>query len=305
MIILMRELPDFEIYSPSSLRDLLEYLHGEGRDATIIANGTDLLPRIRRGELRPRRLVDISGVRELRYIREEDGVIKIGALTTISDLAESPLLSHPRYEAFHVLSRMFGTWEIRNRATVGGNLGAAASSEDLIPIFLALDARVRLLSLGGERVLRVDELVVAKRRTSRRGDEVIAEVSFKSLGEGEWSYFQKIGRRRTHIIALVSLASYLRLSPDGVIEDIRLAFNRVRGKIPERAWRTEEFLRDRRIDEEVISGAERVLESELRLTSDYRASYLYRTEVAKVFLRRALRHSKDMVLGGVKSVAEA
>ncbi len=301
----MRELPDFDVYSPSSLGDLLEYLHNEGRDATIIANGTDLLPRIREGELRPRKLVDISGIRELRYIREEDGIIRIGALTTISDLATSPLLSHPRYEAFHVLSRMFGTWEIRNRATVGGNLGAAASSEDLIPIFLALDAHVKLVSLDGERILRVDDLVVAKRKTSKRSNEVIAEVSFKRLDEGEWSYFQKVGRRRTHIIALVSLASYLKLSPEGKIEVVRVALNRVRGKIPERAGRTEEFLKGKKIDEEVVRRAEKVLESELKLTSDYRASYLYRTEIAKILLRRSLRHLGDRIRGEVERLAEA
>ena len=301
----MRELPDFDIYVPSSLDDLLSYLHSEGRNATIISNGTDLLPRIRRGELRPRKLVDISGIRELRYLRRDGGFIRIGALTTISDLIASPLLSHPRYEAFHVLSSLFGSWEIRNRATVGGNLGAAASSEDLIPIFLALDARVRLMSLDGVRILRVDELVVAKRKTSRRGDEIIAEVFFEEPDENSWSYFQKIGRRRTHIIALVSMASLISFDQEGKMRLVRIALNRVRGKIPERAGDTEAFLKGRRVSGDVIREAEKILESELRLTSDYRASHLYRTEIAKVFLRRTLRRSREMVLGEVGGLVEA
>ncbi len=142
-------MPGYDIYVPTDLHDALSYLGDYGETTSVIARGTDLLPRLRRRRASAVNLLDISGLeKELRYMRKEDGSIHIGALTTVSDLLESPLIGRD-LELIRDAARKFGDPQIRNVATVGGNICSATSSEDLIPVFLALDARVKLVQRQG------------------------------------------------------------------------------------------------------------------------------------------------------------
>ncbi len=283
------------IFVPHTERELLEFLDSEGSRSIVVSGATDLLPRILRGLEKPRILVDMSRLRELRYVRREDALFRIGALTTVEDLSRSAVLGF-EYEAFRKLSFIFGSPPVRNLATVGGNLVAASSSEDLIPIFLALDAEVRLRSLTSERLLPISKFMVGKRETARMSNEIVSEVVFKEIGPRSWCTFEKIGRRERLIIALVSLACLLRLDPRlERIEEARIALNRVRGKIPERARKTEAILENRVPDETLLRDAAASLQSELMLTSDFRASAAYRVKVATNFFRRSLVHCKHCI----------
>jgi len=240
-------------------------------------------------------LVDVSRIRELRYIRKEKGSIRIGSLTTIADLSSSPLLDS-KYEAFSKLRSIFGSPPIRNLATVGGNIAAASSSEDLIPILLVLEADVTLRSLTSERRVPLSEFILGKRETSRKDNEVVSEASFKEISAHSWCTFEKIGRRERLIIALVSLACILEIdSESDRIKDARIALNRIRGKVPERACKTEEVLKGRNLNAELVRFAASTLEKELMLTSDFRASASYRVKVAKNFLDSALRHCSSCI----------
>ncbi len=280
-------LSQIEVFQPASLKEALKILN-DNRDAEIIANATDLWPRIMNGEVKPKKLVDISGLRsELSYVKREKGVIRIGALTTISELSEHQFVSEKRYRAFNDAIKLFGSPQIRNRATVGGNICAASSSEDLIPVFLAYDAKVKLASVDGERIVSLDKFVVGKRELSKRHNEMMTEVFFEEPDDGYSSVFYKIGRRNTLIINLVNLAVVGKVQDKRVV-DIRIAANRVKGKIPERARKTEEFLKGRTLDEETIADAQRVFGEELSLSDDFRASAEYRKQVLKVLLKRGL-----------------
>lgn len=284
----------FDIYLPGSLDDVLRFLSKE--EALPIAGGTDLLPRLQSGKLEAKMLVDLSGLSELRYIREENGQVRIGALTTIAELYESPLLDGP-LEIFKHVSRKFGGPQIRNMATVGGNLAASSSSEDLIPVFMALDARVVLSSVNGDRVVPIEKFILDKRKTARRANEIIKEVAFQRPPERAWTAFDKVGRRNILFIALVNMAVYLRME-DGKVADIRLALNRVKGKVPERAIKTESFLKGKELNDEVLDEAREVLTSELQLTSDFRASAEYRVKVEKAFLKRLLNYCRRRIEEG-------
>jgi CO/xanthine dehydrogenase FAD-binding subunit len=285
------------MYVPESKADLLTYLKDHGADAKLLCNGSDLIPRIRRGDLKPKLLVDLSGLKEFKYVKHEDGKIKLGALTTINELTSTPILKK-RYAIFQEVADLFGAYHIRNVATVGGNIGAAASSEDLIPILMALNATVKLTSAKGDRNIPIEKLVVGKRKLDIHPDEFIAEAYFDDIGENGWTAFEKIGRRRSLIIALVSLALVVKLnSSTRVVEDVRMALNRVKGKIPERAANTEGFLKGKVLDDKAIEEAAEVLKKEVSLTSDYRASSNYRVEMVGATLRRALRRCRDRILG--------
>ena len=287
-----------EFYSPTNLDDALKFIENGDKNAAVIASGTDLLPRLKRGQVSPSVLLDISSFQDdLRYIRQSEGVLSLGALTTLTDVLESPLFDG-KLSILHEVAELFGAPQVRNVATVGGNICSAASSEDLIPVFMALDARLKLISARGERVVPLKDFVLGKRATALKPSEILCEVRFEVPKGRAWTAFEKLGRRNMLIISLVSEALSLSLEEDrATVQKARIALNRVSGRVPARASKTEEFLAGRRLSEETVAQAQRVLLSELSLTGDYRCSASYRTEVAQVFLKRLLMRCSGKIRG--------
>jgi len=287
----------FDMFVPENLTDLLEYLDSHQTDVHLIANGSDLINRIQRGEINPKLIADLSGLSELNYVKKDGEMIAIGALTTIADLAKSPALDS-RHEVFREVAAKFGGPSIRNVATVGGNICAASSSEDLLPVLLVLDAKVRLRSKLGERTLRVEEFLKGKRLTDLRANEILVETVFQELDEESACAFEKIGMRNSLIIALVSAAVYLKLDKaTRLVKDVRIAFNRVTGKIPERARLGEEMMRGKVLNPQLVTETISVLGRELRLSSDFRAPSEYRHDVDCAIFKRALNRCFGRLVG--------
>jgi len=278
----------FDIYVPEDLNDLLSYLDDHQTGVQLIANGSDLINRIHRRQVQARILVDISGLSEFNYIRSDNGTIRIGALTTIQDLISSPVLGQ-HYDVFRDVASKFGGPSIVNVATVGGNICAASSSEDLIPVLLVLSARVRLRSKKAERVIDLDDFLTNKRQTAMLPSEILVETMFDELDNQSSCAFEKIGMRNSLIIAFVNCSVCLRLSEEGKrIEEIKIAMNRVSGKIPNRARKTEAELRGKPLTKEQVEKAIATLKNELQLTSDFRVSKEYRENVGPVLFKRTL-----------------
>lgn len=292
-------MPGFELYSPTDLRDALRFKESEGKGAAVLANGTDLVPRIRRRQIAPSVLLDISSLQsDLKYIRQVDGAVHLGALATVTDLLESPLF-RGRLSMVREAAEKFGAPQIRNVATVGGNICSASSSEDLIPVLLALEARVKLISAGGERSLPLKDFIAGKRATAMEPSEILSEVYFEPPNGNYWSGFEKLGRRNILIISLVSEALGLTLEDDLLtVHSARVGLNRVAGRVPAVAERTGQFLTGRRLTDETVAEAQRVLASELSLTSDFRASAAYRTQIAQVYLKRLIQRCATRISGG-------
>lgn len=282
-------LSTLELYSPTDLNDALRFIEHDGRNVAVIASGTDLLPRMRRRLVSPTILVDISSFTEdLKYIRQSDGTIRLGALTTVADLLESPLF-HEKLSVIREAAMLFGAPQVRNVATVGGNICSAASSEDLIPVFMALDANLKLVSARGERTVPLKDFIIGKRKSVMKTSEILAEISFSPPGGHSWTAYEKLGRRNILILAMVNEALSLTLENDlRTIRSARVALNRVSEKIPALAAKTNDFLEGKRVTDQTIAGAQKVLASELSLTSDFRGSGEYRTEVAQAYLRRLM-----------------
>ncbi len=282
-------MPKFDVFVPENLNSALDFLQNPPPDTMLISNGTDLINRIRRRQLRPKILVDLSGLSEFRYVKQEGNLVRIGALATIDDIAGSDALSAERFEAFRQVHEKFGAPNITSMATIGGNVCAASSSEDLLPVLLALDASVKLISKNGERVLKVSDFVVGKRQVHLQRSEILSEVFFPVLPENAWCAFDKIGMRNSLIIAFVNIAVYVALNRrNQSIEVARVAFNRVRGKIPERAFEAEKSLTGKRVDDAIIADGMKALSAELRLKSDFRVTGEYREHVARTVLKRVV-----------------
>jgi len=287
-----------DFYTPTELNDALRFLEQDGRNSAVIASGTDLLPRMRRRQISPSILVDISSfTQDLRYIRQSEGTIRLGALTTITDLLESPMF-YGKLSMVREAAGLFGAPQVRNVATVGGNICSAASSEDLIPVFMALGAKLKLASAGGERTVPLNEFVVGKRQTAMKQSEILVEACFSPPEGHSWTAYEKLGRRNMLILAMVNEALSLTLEDDlQTIHSAQIALNRVSGKIPALAVKTINFLEGKRITDQTIVQAQKVLASELSLTSDFRGSGEYRTEVAQVYLRRLVERCAQQIGG--------
>ena len=287
-----------ELYSPTDLNDALRFIENDEERVAVIASGTDLLPRMRRRQVSPSILVDISSFTEdLKYIRQSDGNIHLGALTTVTDLLESPMF-YGKLSAIREAAMLFGAPQVRNVATVGGNICSATSSEDLIPVFMALDASLKLVSARGERTVPLKDFILGKRETAMKSSEILAEVSFTPPGGHSWTAYEKLGRRNMLILAIVNEALSMTLEDDlRTIRTVRVALNRVSGKIPALAVRTNAFLEGKKVTEQTIAQAQKVLASELSLTSDFRGSGEYRAEVAQAYLRRLVERCGRQIGG--------
>jgi len=287
-----------ELYSPTDLNDALRFIERKDGKVAVIASGTDLVPRIRKKQVSPSVLLDISSFTEdLRYIRREDGMVRLGALTTVTDLLESPIFDR-ELSMIREAATLFGAPQIRNVATVGGNICSAASSEDLIPVFMALDASLKLVSAKGERTVPLKDFIVGKRETTLKPSEILAEVNIRLPEEHSWTAYEKLGRRNMLIIAMVNEALCLTLEDDlRTIRSARIALNRVSGKIPALALKTSDFLKGKRVSDEMVTQAQKALATELSLTSDFRGSGAYRTEVAQVYLKRLIERCSRQIGG--------
>jgi xanthine dehydrogenase FAD-binding subunit len=290
------------MYVPDDVDDLLQYLDEHQTGVHLIANGSDLINRIQRRQVDPKTLVDLSGLSEFNYVLKEGSTIRIGALTTISDLTSSPVIDS-RHEVFREVAAKFGGPSIINVATVGGNICSASSSEDLLPVFLVLDAKVKVRCKSGERIVPIEEFLKGKRLIDLKPNEILTEVLFEEIEDNSACAFEKVGMRNSLIIAFVNCAVYLTIEKGTKrVEDIRIAFNRVNGKIPQRARQLEEKMRGAPLTEKNIETTVDSLTDELKLSSDFRVSREYRTQVAGVLFKRALNRCAENLIGETLTV---
>lgn len=283
----------YELIRPESLDELLNVLSRERERACLVAGGTELMVRKRHGELPPCLLIDTSRLQELRGLREEGGVLSIGAGTTFAELVRSEPLRQGA-EALWLAARSVGSPQIRNMGTVGGNLANASPAGDLLPPLYALEAELVLQSASRQRTLPVHEFFLGVNRTALGADELIREVRFKASPPNAPAFYEKLGQREAQTIAIISIAFQGEWHEDGSrLSRASLALGAVAPTIV-RATESEKELLGRPLDEERLArAAEKVLLC-LAPISDVRGSAEYRREMCRRLTEANLRR----VLGG-------
>jgi len=215
--------------SPRTLQEAFDALADDGENLRLLSGATDVVVWVRDGRLSVRRYLNLSGLeRELRYIREENGFIEMGALTTVSDLLRSDLIRrHAR--ALHDAAVRFGSVQIRNRATVAGNLGTASPAGDVLPPLLALDAQVVLESSSGVRDVSFDKYMFGPGETARCSDELITAVRFPVMRSGETSFYRRLDLRDALAISVAGVAVRVRRegSSPAAVSSARVALGAV------------------------------------------------------------------------------
>jgi CO/xanthine dehydrogenase FAD-binding subunit len=238
-------MPNAELLTPGGIQELTAALQRATPSSRLLAGGTDLIRSMHQDHWEPDLLIDLSGVRELDYVRLEDGTLHVGALATFAELQADPLVRrHARCLA--EAAAQVGSVQIRNVATVGGNIANASPCADTVTALVALGAEVRTIDGGGRSAARtLAQILVGAGRTSLAPNEVITEVSFAALGADQRTTFAKIGSRSTVTVARLSMALVVTYDPGaGTVSDARVALGAV-GEAAFRDARLEELLEGR------------------------------------------------------------
>ena len=272
----------FDYYAPATLAEAVSILAAHNGEACALAGGTDLLLKMKAGRLAPKAVVNLKRIAELRAL-SLDSHLTLGALTTLEDLRRSPILRQ-HYPALAAAAATMASVQIRNLATVGGNLCNAAPSADLAPILIAFDAVAHLSGPLGERRVPLDAFFTGPGATVLRPGELLVSIEIPPPGGS--ALYLKHAPRACMDIAVVGVGLALRVR-DGRCEEARVVLGAV-APTPLRARQAEAELAGRPIRPERIEAAARVAAEEARPIDDVRGSAWYRRRMVEVLARRGL-----------------
>jgi len=265
---------EFEYFKPKTLKAALRILDEYGIGARVLAGGTDLVGMMRADMVQPKAVVDIKGLRELKAIRSSRGVIRIGALATYNDIIDSALIKK-RLPMLWEAAGNVGSYGLRNRATLVGNICAAVPCCDGGPALLLYFADVVVRGREGERRIPIHEWFIGNRRPDLRDDEMALGLEVPAP-ERHGACYAKLRRYKGEDLAQASV---------GV-----LAFPRKKYRVAFGALHCRPF-RSRKVEKALASGiaqAKRVLIREIAPISDVRASAWYRKQLVRVYTQRIL-----------------
>ncbi len=290
----------FELLQPRSLEEALEMKGRYGDKAKILAGGTDLLVLLKDRKLRAEAVLSLSRLRELNFIRSEEGRgITLGALTSHAAAAASPIIQQRCPDLAEACSQV-GAVQIQNLGTIGGNLCNASPAADAAPPLLLMDAVLTLASTRGERRVSIHDFFHGPRSTALTPDEILKEIFVPQIPGRRGATYLKLGRRKAMEIAIVGLGVAIHLNgSDQVVSECRIAMGSV-APTPVRARRGEGILNHREVKDELIEEAAEIAAEEASPISDVRGSREYRLDMIRVLCRRATRAALDRAQGNGK-----
>lgn len=277
-----------EYYRATSINDALQALASAPGPARVIAGGTDLLLDLQQERLEPvDRLVDINSIPELQQITRQEDTLCIGASVPLSQVVAHPLvLEHA--QALVEAGSLIGGPQVRNQATLGGNVAHALPAADGSIALLAHGAQAEIASLEGRRLEPIQKLYAGPgRSTLRSGLDLLVGFRLPLKRAGEAAAFQRVMRPQGVALPVLNLAAWLRREGEQ-IDDLRIAVGPA-GPMPFRAVDTEAFLRGKRVEDPLFDQAVEHLQGETNFrTSAHRATKGYRTHLVGVLLREVL-----------------
>jgi carbon-monoxide dehydrogenase medium subunit len=276
----------FEYFDPKTLEEAVSLLQKHGEDAKILAGGQSLMPLLSMRMARPEALIDLSRVRELEYIRETDGALAIGAMTSKREVERSELVQR-RQPLLHAATVLVAHPQIRNRGTVGGSMAHADPAAEYPAVALVLDAELRAVGPDGERTIGAEDFFQSYLTTALQPAEVLTEVRFPVLADGAGWAFREVSRRQGDF-AMAGAAVTLSAEDSGRCKAARIVLFGV-GPTPIRARGAEQMLVGEALGEAILEAAGRRASDDLdEPLSDVHASAEFRRHLARVLTRRAL-----------------
>jgi len=277
-------LPKFDYLKPQTTDELSAALAEHGMDAKLLAGGTDLLVLMRDRLVRPKCLIDIKEIKDLRKLSwDERRGLTIGAAVTLNELMASEVVR----ERFGVLWKAAGTIAdptIRNRATLVGNICNASPAADTAPALLVLDAEVEVVSAKGKRMIPIQEFFRGVKRTSLERGEFVNAVRIPNPPDGAKGDYLKWGRTRGEDLAVVGVAALVAVSGEKIM---RIALSSV-APTPLRIFEVEKIPKEGGSVAEQISKAVSIVREKISPITDVRGGKEYRIHMAGVLTKRTL-----------------
>lgn len=285
----VRRLKTTKTFKASTTKEAVELLEKYKSQAKIIAGGTDIVIELRNEKIDPQVLIDISAIEEIRYIREEDGYIYMGAGATFTDLAYSELLDH-RLQGLKLSSRLVGSPLIRNRGTVGGNICNGSPAADVVPPLLSLEARLTIKSSKNTREIKLEDMFLGKGKVDLSPDEMLTDISFKKPEEGQNLGFSKLGLRNALAISRICISVYLDLDKDEKIKDIKIASGAL-GVNGLRERQVEEAIKGLKLNQDTVNIAKEKLVEAVEERLKGRSSLEYKGRAVSSLLVEAINEA--------------
>jgi len=274
----------FDYLKPTSLGEALELLDKYGDAARLLAGGTDVMILWKKKVISPEYLVSLRNIPELNFI-EHDGDLKIGSATTHRTLEKSSLIRE-RFPVITDAVTNLGSVQVRNSATIGGNICNAAPSADTAPPLVVLDAEVSVVSKGGERSVPISEFFVGPSRTVLKSGEIVRHFSIPAPLPNTGMAYWKQTRRKAMDLPILGVAVLLSLENDlKTCVKARIGLG-VAAPTPMRARKAETFLEGKGLDEAVLDEAGKIASQEAAPRTSIRGSEWYRREMIGVLVRR-------------------
>jgi len=309
----MKTPEEFIYLAPQTVAEATSLLGTYKEGAKVLAGGTDLLPLMKDRVITPKYVIDIKPISSLEYIHwdEKEG-LSIGALTKITDILDSSLIREKFY-CLHQAAESFGTTQVRNMATIAGNICRSSPSADTVPPLLVFDAQVRLVKQkgaakegfiatigdvgvkstesGGERMVPLDKFFTGPGQNVLAG-EVLTEIKVPPLPERCGTAFKKLARSAEDL-AKVNCAVRISVT-DGKCRDIRIALGGV-APTPVRARKVEESLIGKKISAEVIESAVEKVTEDVAPIDDVRSNAKYRTYISRILIKRLIGEAIERI----------
>jgi xanthine dehydrogenase small subunit len=268
-----------EYFRPNNLKEALS-LKNKYPDAIIISGSTDVALRVTKGHEVLPQLIDLSGVNELQSIEETADTLTLGAGVILNDVHQAV---KKNFQALHDILSVFGSQQIRNVATLGGNLGTASPISDTLPVLMAYNANIILQSIKAKREITLDDFILGYRKTARKPDELITAVRLPKTQNGAIVKSYKISKRKDLDISTVSAGFRLELNNNNRVTKVILSYGGMADCI-KRSSTAEQFLIGKQWNREIVEEAMSLISYDFAPISDARGSAEFRTIAAKNIL---------------------
>jgi xanthine dehydrogenase FAD-binding subunit len=280
-------LPKFDYFAPQTLQETFELLEKHGKDAKLLAGGTDLIVSLRAREQRPKSLIDIKGVKELHELSfDEKRGLTVGATVNLNELIHYDAVSK-NYPLLKEAVSTIGDYEIRNRATLVGNICNGSPAADSAPALLVLDANVNIVSQKGKRTVPVREFHTGVKKTVLASNELVTSVSVPTPPKGYKGGYLKGRRTVGEDLAVVGVGGLVTPGSRGG-KSVRLAYASV-APTPVRALEAEKVFERNKPLNDLLDDAMPIVRKTVSPISDVRGGKDYRMNLVEVLTRRLLR----------------
>lgn len=270
----------------------------ENSKAIFIAGGSDVLVKIREGKMAGQELISLQLIDELKGVSlEEDGSLKIDALTSFTKITENDLVQKYCKTLGEAVDTAGGP-QLRNIATIGGNICNGAPSADSAPTLFAFDAIIEIKGKNGYREVPIKDFYLGIGKVDLKDDELMTAVKIRRESyENYYGHYYKYAMRNAMDIATSTCSINVKFSEGNLVEDIRAAYG-IAGPVPVRAYKAEDFLKGKELNEENIRSFSKLALDELKPRDSWRASKAFRTQILYEIAARCLRNILEQRKGG-------